>query len=222
MAHVLITGATGMVGKGVLLSCLKDSSIEKIILLSRRSVGISDPKIQELIIEDFANLGAIQDQVETIDACFHCMGVSSIGMSEEEYTLKTYNYTRILADLCFALNPTSTFCYVSGTGTDETESGRQMWARVKGKTENYVKNKGFYQALLFRPGMILPEDGIQSATKWYNTIYQILRPFYPIFKKMSSVTTTSRIGAAMIASLRNPIVGSAILHNQQINALARD
>ena len=95
-----------------------------------------------------------------------------------------------------------------------------MWARIKGKTENYIKNKGFYQALLFRPGMILPEDGIQSATKWYNTIYQILKPFYPIFKKMSSVTTTSRIGSAMINVLKDPLPAVAILHNKQINALA--
>jgi len=95
-----------------------------------------------------------------------------------------------------------------------------MWARVKGKTENYIRNKGFYQVLLFRPGMILPEDGIQSATNWYNTIYRIMRPLFPLFKKMKSVTTTSRIGSAMINGLKEPVPGVAILHNKQINAMA--
>lgn len=220
MSKIIITGATGMVGKGVLLSCLKDASIEKIILISRRAVGISNPKIQEIILEDFSNLLSIENQIGGINACYHCMGVSSLGMSEEEFTEKTYLYTKLLADICYELNPKSTFCYVSGTGTDETEQGRQMWARVKGKTENYIRNKGFYQVLLFRPGMILPEDGIQSATNWYNTIYRIMRPLFPLFKKMKSVTTTSRIGSAMINGLKEPVPGVAILHNKQINAMA--
>lgn len=222
MSHVLITGATGMVGKGVLLSCLKDDSITKITLLTRRYSGVSNPKIKEILLTDFSNMLSIQAQLEKVDACFHCMGISSLGVSEKDYTIKTYDYTKLLADVCYENNSNMTFCYVSGTGTDETEKGRQMWARVKGKTENYIRNKGFFQALLFRPGMILPEDGIESSTYWYNIIYKLLRPIYPMFKKLKSVTTTSRIGAAMLASLRNPIVGSAILHNQQINALARD
>lgn len=220
MAHVLITGATGMVGKGVLLSCLKDTSIEQIILLSRRSVGISNPKIQEIIIEDFANLPSIQGQVGKIDACFHCMGVSSLGMSASEYTLKTYHYTKILADLCFEVNPKMTYCYVSGTGTSTAENSRSMWANVKGKTENYLIQKGFERIFLFRPGLILPEDGIQSATGWYNTIYKIMRPFYGLFKKSKNVTSTRNIGAAMIAASRHPEPLVAHLENAQINEWA--
>lgn len=220
MAQVLITGATGMVGKGVLFSCLKDSSIEKIILLSRRSVGILDPKIQELIIEDFANLTSIRGQVGKIDACFHCMGVSSLGMSASEYTLKTYHFTKILADLCFEVNPRMTFCYVSGTGTSTAENSRSMWANVKGKTENYLIQKGFERVFLFRPGLILPEDGIQSSTGWYNTIYQIMRPFYWLLKKSKNVTSTRNIGAAMIAAsqYQKPLV--VHLENPQINEWA--
>lgn len=220
MAQVLITGATGMVGKGVLFSCLKDTSIEKIILLSRKTVGILDPKIQELIIEDFAKLPSIRGQLGKIDACFHCMGVSSLGMSESEYTLKTYHYTKILADLCFEVNPRMTFCYVSGTGTSTAENSRSMWANVKGKTENYLIQKGFERVLLFRPGLILPEDGIQSATGWYNTIYKIMRPFYGLLKKSKNVTSTRNIGAAMIAASQHqkPLVEH--LENPQINTWA--
>lgn len=220
MAHVLITGATGMVGKGVLLSCLKDTSIEQIILLSRRSVGISNPKIQEIIIEDFANLPSIQGQVGKIDACFHCMGISSIGVSQEEFTLKTFEYTKSLADVCYEVNPKMTFCYVSGAGTSTTENSRSMWANVKGKTENYIINKGFERVFLFRPGLILPEDGIRSSTGWYNAIYQIMRPFYGLLKKSKNVTSTRNIGAAMIAASRHPEPLVAHLENAQINEWA--
>lgn len=221
MAHVLITGATGMVGKGVLLSCLKDTSIEKIILLSRKTVGIVDPKIQEIIIEDFANLPSIQGQVGKIDACFHCMGISSIGVSQEEFTLKTFEYTKSLADVCYEVNPKMTFCYVSGTGTSTAENSRSMWANVKGKTENYIINKGFERVFLFRPGLILPEDGIRSSTGWYNAIYQIMRPFYGLLKKSKNVTSTRNIGAAMIAASQHqkPLVEH--LENPQINAWAK-
>ena len=221
MSQIIITGATGMVGKGVLLACLKDQFIKKITLISRKSVGIEDPKISEILLEDFSNLLSIEQHIDTIDACFHCMGVSSIGMSESEYTLKTLRYTQLLSDLCYQLNPNSTFCYVSGTGTDETEQGRQMWARVKGKTENYIRYKGFYQVLLFRPGMILPEDQIQSSTAWYNTIYKLLKPFYPLFKRMKNVTTTSRIGNAMINALKSPQNQVVYLNNKAINASAK-
>lgn len=218
MAHVLITGATGMVGKGVLLSCLKDTSIEQIILLSRRSVGISNPKIQEIIIEDFANSPSIQGQVGKIDACFHCMGISSIGVSQEEFTLKTFEYTKSLADVCYEVNPKMTFCYVSGTGTSTAENSRSMWANIKGKTENYLIQKGFERVFLFRPGLILPEDGIQSATGWYNTIYKIMRPFYGLLKKSKNVTSTRNIGAAMIAASQHQKPLVVHLENPQINA----
>lgn len=221
MAHILITGATGMIGKGVLLSCLKDSSIEKIILLSRKTVGILDPKIQELIIEDFANLPSIRGQVGKIDACFHCMGVSSLGMSESDYTLKTYLYTKLLADLCFEVNPKMTFCYVSGTGTSTAENSRSMWANVKGKAENYLIQKGFERVFLFRPGLILPEDGIQSVTGWYNTIYKIMRPFFGLMKRSKHVTSTRKIGAAMISAALYKKHIVVHLENPQINAWAQ-
>lgn len=220
MAHILITGATGMVGKGVLYACLKDATITKITLLTRRSTGISDPKIEELILTDFSNLDTIQPQLNKVDACFHCMGISSIGVSQEEFTLKTLEYTKSLADVCYEVNPKMTFCYVSGTGTSTAENSRSMWANVKGKTENYIINKGFERVFLFRPGLILPEDGIRSSTGWYNSIYQIMRPFYGLLKKSKNVTSTRKIGAAMIAASRHPEPLVAHLENAQINEWA--
>lgn len=221
MLHVIITGATGMVGKGVLLSCLKDPSIEKITLISRRSLGLIDSKIEEVLLQDFANLEELKEQLNRADACFHCMGVSSLGLSKEDYYSKTFIYTKSLADLCFQVNPKMTFCYVSGTGTSTTETSRQAWANVKGKAENYLIQKGFQRVFLFRPGLILPEDGIQSATGWYNTIYKIMRPFFGLMKRSKHVTSTRKIGAAMISAAlyKKPIV--VHLENPQINAWAQ-
>lgn len=217
MSHVLITGATGMVGKGVLYECLKDPAISKITLITRRSSGISNSKIEEIRLADFSNLDSIQVKLDKVDACFHCMGISSLGVTKEEFELKTFEYTKSLADICFEINPNMTFCYVSGTGTSTAENSRAMWANIKGKTENYLINKGFERVFLFRPGLILPEDGIQSATGWYNTIYKIMRPFYGLLKKSKNITTTRKIGAAMIAASRysKPLV--LHLENSQIN-----
>lgn len=217
MLHVLITGATGMVGKGVLLSCLKDDSITKITLLTRRYSGISNPKIKEILLTDFSNLDTIQAQLEKVDACFHCMGISSLGVSKEEFELKTFVYTQLLADICHQNNPDMTFCYVSGTGTSSAENSRQHWANIKGKTENYLIQKGFKKVFLFRPGLILPEDGIQSATSWYNIIYKIMRPFYGLLKKSKNVTSTRNIGAAMIAASQHQKPLVLHLENPQIN-----
>ena len=217
MSHVLITGATGMVGKGVLYECLKDPAISKITLITRRSSGISNSKIEEIRLADFSNLDSIQVKLDKVDACFHCMGISSLGVTKEEFELKTFEYTKSLADICFEINPNMTFCYVSGTGTSTAENSRAMWANIKGKTENYLINKGFERVFLFRPGLILPEDGIQSATGWYNTIYKIMRPFYSLLKKSKNITTTRKIGAAMIAASHysKPLV--LHLENSQIN-----
>lgn len=221
MSHVLITGATGMVGKGVLFACLKDSSIEKITVIGRRQLLESNPKIQEIILSDFSELNAIETKLSKVDACFHCMGVSSLGISAEDYHLKTFEYTKYLADVCFNNNPEMTFCYVSGAGTSASENSRQVWANVKGKTENYLIKKGFPSVFLFRPGIILPEDGIRSATPWYNYIYRILRPFFGLMKKSKHVTSTRRIGAAMIrvSQEKGPII--QYLENPQINQWAQ-
>ena len=176
MHNVIITGSTGMVGKGVLLACLESPDIEKVLVLNRSTLGMQHPKLQEILLPDFLEIGGLKDQLQGYDACFYCMGVSAIGMEEEDYHRITYAATKAFADVLFELNPETVFIYVSGAGTDSSEKGRMMWARVKGKTENLVLNKGFKDAYAFRPGLILPEKGIRSRTGWYNTVYQITSP----------------------------------------------
>jgi len=220
MSNVLITGSTGMIGKGILLECIKSPLIKSIILINRSPLDIQNPKINEIILQDFLEIDSIKNQIKNIDACFHCMGVSAMGLSEEQYSKLTFDITKKLADLCFDLNPNMTFIYVSGAGTDSTEKGRQMWARVKGKTENYILAKGFDKAYIFRPGFIIPENGVKSRTKLYERIYTLLRPFFPLLKKLSSVTTTSKIGQAMINSLLKPKYDIVHLDNKQINKIA--
>lgn len=220
MSSVLITGATGMVGKGVLLECIRHSQIESITLISRSSVDIQSPKIKQILLRDFMEIDSVRDQLENIDGCFHCMGVSSVGMSEEQYTHLTFDITKKLADMCFELNPHMTFNYVSGTGTDSSETGRQMWARVKGRTENYILSMGFDKSYMFRPGLIIPENGIKSRTRIYNSLYTIMKPFFPLLKKMKSVTTTTKIGQAMINSLIQPKYDLVYLENKNISKMA--
>jgi hypothetical protein len=178
-------------------------------------------KIEEILISDFKKLENHKGSFGHIDGCFHCMGVSALGLSEEKYTALTFDITKVLADTVYSINPNAIFNYVSGAGTDSSEKGRQMWARVKGRTENYILNKGFEKTFMFRPGAIIPEKGIQSRTGWYSIMYKITRPFYPLFLKSENITTTSRIGIAMIRSLFTS-KPSGILTPQQINQLARE
>ncbi len=208
-ATVLLTGSSGMIGKGV----------GKILLINRRPLGITHAKIEEFILPEFMDIDKLKDAIGSVDACFHCMGVSALGLSEEKYTLLTLDITKKLADLVYDANPQAVFNYVSGVGTDSTETGTQMWARVKGKAENYLLQKGFKKAFMFRPGLIIPEKGIQSRTSWYNAIYKITRPFFPLFLKSANVTTTTKIGQAMIHTLSTSL-SSGILDPRQINLLA--
>lgn len=201
---VIITGSTGMVGKGVLLECIDDNRVQEILIINRNSLEISNPKVKEIIHTDFLDFSAIADQLKSYDTCFHCMGVSSAGMKEETYYELTYTVSEALATTLYELNPEMIFNYVSGTGTDSTEKGKTMWARVKGKTENMILNMGFKDAYAFRPGAIVPERGIKSKTKLYNITYIILRPFFSLMKKMKSITTTTNMGKAMINSYLFP------------------
>lgn len=203
MIKVIITGATGMVGKGVLLECLDHPKVEEVLVLGRNPIGIEHPKLKEVIHTDFSDFKPIADQLEGYDACFFNLGVSAGGMKAEKYEKITYAYTMALAQILFDLNPGMTFTYVSGQGTDSTEKGRIMWARVKGKTENDLLKKGFKQAFMFRPGAIIPLRGIKSRTKLYQFMYDYFMWLIKLIKLLApnTVVNTTQIGLAMINSV---------------------
>ncbi|SFD80522.1 hypothetical protein SAMN05444380_102119 [Thermophagus xiamenensis] len=210
-----------MVGQGVLLECLESPKVEKILVINRRHLSIKHPKLTEVIHNDFFDFSAIKDHLKGYDACFHCMGVSSLGMKENEYHRYTYDITEALAKTLFLINPQMVFNYVSGKGTDRTEKGKVMWARVKGKTENLILNMGFKDAYMFRLQMVIPKKGVKSKTTWVNTIYALMRPFYPLLEKNKNNTTSVKVGQAMINSV---LTGSftKILDNHLVNELAID
>ncbi len=216
---VIITGSTGMVGRGVLLECLDDDRVVAVLAVNRRPLDIQHPRLTEIILNDFGNPGPIRDELKGYDACFFCMGVSSVGMDEKGYTRLTYHLTTCFADVLKELNPGMVFNYVSGAGTDSTEQGRLMWARVKGRTENTLLKMGFRDAYMFRPGIILPERGIRSRTGWVQGLLTVMRPFFPLLGKFKSVTTTSKIGRAMINAVYFPQEMKR-LKGPAINALA--
>lgn len=199
----IITGATGMVGKGVLLECLDHEKVEQVLVIGRNPVGIQHPKLKELIHKDFSDFSSAKDQLKDYDACFYCMGVSSVGMSEADYNHVTHGFAMALANVLAELNPEMTFNYVSGEGTDSTEKGRRMWARVKGKTENDIAKAGFRQTFMFRPGAIIPLRGIKSRTKGYQFMYDYFMWLVKLVKALApnSVVTTTQIGLAMINSV---------------------
>lgn len=209
-----------MVGQSVLLECIDSPVISEICVINRKELPIKNKKIKEIILKDFTKLDQIKDQLKGYDACFHCMGVSSVGMKEEEFSKVTFELTKLLIDSLFEANPKMTVTYVSGVGTDSSEKGRTMWARVKGKTENYILNKGFSDAYMIRLGAILPEKGIKSKTGWYNTMYLITQPLFPLLKKSNDIVTTSNFGKALINLLYHPQLNKK-LSNKELNKLAR-
>lgn len=197
---VIVTGTTGMVGKGVLLECLDHPDISEVLSISRKSTGIDHFKLKELLHQDFSEFASVSDNLKGYDACYACMGVSAAGMSEEKYTKFTYDFTLSLAKELFQINKDMTFTYVSGAGTDSTEKGRTMWARVKGKTENDLLKLGFKQAFMFRPGAIIPLRGIQPSSKMYRVLINNLKWLIKLMKRLSpdSVVDTTQIGLAMV------------------------
>lgn len=217
----IITGATGMIGKGVLLECLDDERVESVLILNRSSIGMTHPKLKEVLHSDFMDFSTIKDELQGYNAVFFCLGVSASGMSEADYTRITYDYTLNFAKAVKEQSPEATFIYVSGTGTDSSEKGRMMWARVKGKTENDLMKLGFKDTVMFRPGAIRPMRGIKSKTPLYQTIYTIISPLWPLFGLLmgKNLTDTTRIGKAMINVAVN---GSAEKHleNPAINRQA--
>ncbi|MCW2118058.1 NAD-dependent epimerase/dehydratase family protein [Flavobacterium sp. 7A] len=217
---VIITGTTGMVGRGVLIECLESPNVQEVLVINRSSLQMQHPKLKEVIHKNFFDFSAIKDQLQGYDACFHCMGVSSIGMKEEDYYQFTYGITEALAKTLYANNPQMVFNYVSGEGTDSTEKGKLMWARVKGKTENMILNMGFKDAYMFRLQLIIPLKGIKSKTSWVNAFYFIARPFFGLLEKKKNNTTSVNVGLAMINSV---LFGTdnKLLENEQVNKLAK-
>jgi len=194
--NAIITGSTGMVGEGVLHECLLHPDVESVLVINRNPCGVTHKKLKEIVHKDFFDLSSIEDQFEGYNACYFCAGVSSVGKKEEEYKRITYSLTLNFANILVRLNPEMTFCYVSGSGTDSTEKGRIMWARVKGKTENNLLKLPFKAAYMFRPGYIQPTKGLKNTYKFY----KIFVPFYPVIKLFFSkyAATLKEIGLAMI------------------------
>jgi len=194
--NAIITGATGMVGEGVLHECLLHPDVDSVFVINRKPCGVNHAKLKEIIHKDFFDLTKIENQLAGYNACYFCAGVSSVGKKEDEYKRITYDLTLNFANTLLKLNSDMTFCYVSGVGTNSTEKGRSMWARVKGKTENDLLKLPFKAAYMFRPGYIQPTKGLRNTYKVYN----VLEPFYPIIKIFLSkyATTLKEIGLAMI------------------------
>ena len=194
--RAVLTGATGMVGEGVLHECLNHPYVEQVLVLTRRPCGVTHPKLTEIVLSDLFDLSAIESQLSGYNACFFCLGVSSIGMSKAEYSRITYDLTMYAAGLLSGLNPDMVFCYVTAEGTDRTEQGKSRWARVKGRTENHLLQLPFKGAYMFRPGYIQPTKGLKNAHRFYAAItwmYPVLRRFFP-----KHVITLSELGRAMI------------------------
>jgi uncharacterized protein YbjT (DUF2867 family) len=203
--NVLIFGATGMVGQGVLRECLLDPGVHLIKTVGRTATGVVNPKLEEIVHPDLWNYSAIETGLTDFDACFFCLGVSSAGMSEADYHRITYGITIAAAETLSRLNPRMTFIFVSGAGTDSSEKGKTMWARVKGKTENALMRMPFKAVYLFRPGMIQPLHGIRSKTPVYRWVYTILGPIVPLLRRIfpRQITTTEELGRAMLAVARH-------------------
>ncbi len=217
---VVISGSTGMVGKGVALECIDDPLITDIVLINRSPSLIEDPKVTEVLHQDFFNLNAIKSHFADMDACLFCMGVSSAGMSEKDYGNLTYDLTTYFAQIFLEASPKSIFTYVSGEGTDSSENGRSMWARVKGRTENAIMDMDFSQVYVMRPGYIHPMRGVRSRTKLYALLYDLFGLFYPLIKRLApnKVTTSVNLGLANIELLNG--YNKRVLHAEEINDLA--
>jgi uncharacterized protein YbjT (DUF2867 family) len=218
--NVLILGATGMIGRGVLRECLLDAGIERVTTLGRRATGQQHPKLREIVHENLFDLSAIESPLADTDACFFCLGVSAIGMTEADYTAVTHDLTLSVAATLVRVAPSSTFVYVSGASTESTERGRTMWARVKGRTENDLLRLPFKAAYMFRPGLIFPLHGIRSKTRWYQMVYTLLAPLRPVVLALfpGSVTTTEQVGRAMLTVARHGYP-TRILETRDITAL---
>jgi hypothetical protein len=216
MINTIIFGSTGMVGEGVLHICLNDERVNKVLVINRKSCDIVHPKLEEIILTDFNDIESISDKLSNYNACYYCMGVSSVGMPLEKYKNITYNLTLKIGKLLRDINDDMTFCYVSGEGTDETEKNRAKWANIKGKTENDLAKLGFKSTYMFRPGYIHPIKGLKNTHKFY----KFLVPIYPLLKILFNkhMCTLEELGNSMIYVTSNK-TDNKILNNLYIKEL---
>jgi hypothetical protein len=216
--RAIITGTTGMVGEGVLHECLQHPDVEAVLIINRKPLGLTHPKLKEIIHNNFFDFSAIEDQLIGYNSCYFCLGVSSVGMNEADYSKATYTLTLHVAETFSRLNFGMTFCYVSGAGTDSSEKGRSMWARVKGKTENDLMNLPFKHVYAFRPGFIKPIKGLANVHRFYKYIawlYPIGRALYP-----TGFCTLSELGLAMI-NITQYGYGKHVITGKDIIALSK-
>jgi uncharacterized protein YbjT (DUF2867 family) len=197
---IIMFGATGMVGAGALLECFADPRVKRVLAVVRKPTGIRHAKLEEVLLADFYDYAALQPRWPEFDACLFCLGVTSVGMDEPAYRRLTFDLTMAAARSMAAVNPNLVFCYVSGAGTDSSARGRVMWARVKGETENALLALPFRGAYMFRPGYIQPMKGVRSSTQWYQRVYDVVGPLYPLLRRLAPgvVTNTETIGRALI------------------------
>ena len=218
--NVIIFGASGMVGQGVLREALRDAAVSRVLTIGRTITGQQHPKLREIAAANLFDLSAIAGELTGYDACFVCLGVSAAGMSEADYRRVTYDLTVSVAQTLVALNPAMTFVYVSGAGTDSSANGRVMWARVKGATENALLALPFKAAFMFRPGVIQPLHGITSRTPAYRVLYAVLGPFIPLMRAVAPnlITTTETVGRAMLRVAKEG-APMKLVEQSDINAL---
>ena len=217
---VILFGASGMVGQGVLRECLLDADVETVLSIGRRPLDQRHPKLKEIVRDDLFDLSPVGSELAGYDACFFCLGVTSVGMSEQDYRRITHDLTLAVATMLTQLNPGMVFVYVTGAGTDSSERGKRMWARVKGKTENDLLKLPFKAAYMFRPAGIQPLHGIRSRTAWYQAAYVVASPLLSLLNRIAPkyMTTTEQMGRAMIAVARSGY-RKPILESEDINRL---
>lgn len=220
--RVALYGATGMIGSGVLRECLLDPDVTEVVAIGRRPSGKSDPKLRELTLANLRDYAPIQAELVGFDACLFCLGISSVGLDEAQYTEITYDYAIAAAHALLVHNPGLTFVFISGASSDSTERGRVMWARVKGKAENALLAMPFKAVYVFRPAFVQPLHGISSRTTSYNVLYRIVSPLVPVIRWMfpKFVTTTERVGRAMLRVVKQG-ADKRLLENWEIDQLGR-
>ncbi len=221
--RILLFGATGMIGSGVLLECLDHPDVSEVTAISRRTCGVVHEKLVERISQDYLDYGPVQDAFTNVDACFFCLGVSAVGMSEAAYRTVTFDVPAAAAEALWSGSPDALFIYVSGAGADSTGMGKVMWARVKGQIENHLISRAPGRAFMFRPGFIQPMRGVKSRTRWYQVMYSVIGYAYPLLRHLDRwVTSTVEVGQAMIRVAREGSEAhpGPIVETKDINRIA--